>query len=193
MTKNPSLNNDFVLIKSAQQGEASAFGILYDTYIKKIYNFIYYKTLNKEVAEDICSEVFMKAWKNINQFADGSFSAWLYTIARNSISDHYRRAVDISDIDDCWDLSDGEDFLALIDSNLKIEKIKQAMFDLKVQERELLIMRLWLDLSFKEIAEQLNKTEGAVKMSFGRALIALKNKIPLAVFILWPELIKIWK
>jgi RNA polymerase sigma-70 factor (ECF subfamily) len=145
------------------------------------------------VAEDICSEVFMKAWKNINQFSGGSFSAWLYAIARNAVSDHYRRTVEISDIDDCWDLSDGEDFIGLIDSNLKIEKIKKAMFDLKVQERELLIMRLWLDLSFKEIADQLNKTEGAVKMSFGRALIALKNKIPLAIFILWPELIKIWK
>jgi DNA-directed RNA polymerase specialized sigma24 family protein len=67
------------------------------------------------------------------------------------------------------------------------------MSSLKASDRELIIMRLWLDMSFKDIAEQMGKTEGAVKMSFGRALISLKNKIPLALIILWPELIKIWK
>lgn len=193
MTQNSNQTNDLNLVKSIQNGNVSDFGSLYDCYIKKIYDFIYYKTLNKEVAEDICSEVFMKALKNINQFTEGSFGAWLYAIARNAVIDHYRRNVDVSDIEDCWDLSDGEDFLGLIDSNLKVEAIKKAMFDLRIEERELLIMRLWLDLPFKEMAQQLNKTEGAVKMSFNRALINLKNKVPLAIFILWPELIKIWK
>lgn len=193
MTQNSNQSQDLDLVKSIQNGNVSDFGVLYDSYIRKIYDFIYYKTLNKELAEDICSEVFVKALKNIRQFTDGSFCAWLYAIARNAVSDHYRRNVDIADIEDCWDLSDGEDFLGLIDSNLKVEAIKKAMFDLKIQERELLIMRLWLDLPFKEIAQQLNKTEGAVKMSFNRALINLKNKVPLAIFILWPELIKIWK
>ncbi len=185
--------NDFILVQKAQSGDATAFGILYDSYIKKIYNFIYYKTLNKEVAEDVCSETFIKAWKNIGQLHDGSFSAWLYTIARNSVIDYYRQAKDHSNIEDCWDLSDGKDFLEKIDCDLKIEIIKQALSSLKIEERDLLIMRLWLDLPFKEIAEQLNKTEGAAKMSFSRALTSLKNKIPLAIFILGPELLNIWK
>jgi RNA polymerase sigma-70 factor (ECF subfamily) len=193
MTKELNKTNNLVLIEQAQAGQAEAFGKLYDFYIKKIYDFVYYKTLHKNTAEDIVSEVFLKAWKNINQFKDGSFSAWLYAIARNAVIDNYRKQQDLIDIDDCWDLSDGQDFLTKIDSGLKIEKIKQAMSELKSSDRELVIMRLWLDMSFKDIAEQLGKTEGAVKMSFGRALVSLKNKIPLALIILWPELIKIWK
>jgi RNA polymerase sigma-70 factor (ECF subfamily) len=193
MTQEKNQTNDLILIRQAQAGQSEAFGEIYDLYIKKIYDFVYYKTLHKNTAEDVVSEVFLKAWKNINQFKDGSFSAWLYTIARNSIIDNYRKQQDLIDIDDCWDLADGQDFLSKIDGNLKIEKIKQAMSSLKASDRELIIMRLWLDMSFKDIAEQMGKTEGAVKMSFGRALISLKNKIPLALIILWPELIKIWK
>ena len=193
MIKESSQINNLLLIEQAQAGKSEAFGELYDFYIKKIYDFVYYKTLHKNTAEDIVSEVFLRAWKNINQFKDGSFSAWLYAIARNAVIDNYRKQQDLIDIDDCWDLSDGQDFLAKIDGGLKIEKIKQAMSELKSSDRELVIMRLWLDMSFKDIAEQLGKTEGAVKMSFGRALVSLKNKIPLALIILWPELIKIWK
>jgi RNA polymerase sigma-70 factor (ECF subfamily) len=193
MTQEKNQTSDLILIRQAQAGQSEAFGKIYDLYIKKIYDFIYYKTLHKSTAEDIVSEVFLKAWKNINQFKDGSFSAWLYTIARNAIIDNYRKQQDLIDIDDCWDLADGQDFLTKIDGNLKIEKIKQAMSSLKASDRELVIMRLWLDMSFKDIAEQTGKTEGAVKMSFSRALISLKNKIPLALIILWPELIKIWK
>ncbi|MFZ2310227.1 MAG: sigma-70 family RNA polymerase sigma factor [Patescibacteria group bacterium] len=193
MTQEKNQTSDLILIREAQAGQSEAFGKIYDLYIKKIYDFIYYKTLHKNTAEDIVSEVFLKAWKNINQFKDGSFSAWLYAIARNAIIDNYRKQQDLIDIDDCWDLADGQDFLNKIDENLKIEKIKQAMSSLKASDRELIIMRLWLDMSFKDIAEQTGKTEGAVKMSFGRALVSLKNKIPLALIILWPELIKIWK
>lgn len=193
MTKEQNTADNIILVRQAQAGSAEAYGQLYDIYIKKIYDFVYYKTLHKNTAEDIVSEVFLKAWKNINQFQDGNFSAWLYMIARNSVIDNYRQQKNLVNIEDCWDLADGQDFLTKIDSDLKIEKIKLAMSELKNSERELVIMRLWLDLSFKEIAEQLGKTEGAVKMSFARSLSVLKNKVPLAIFILWPELIKIWK
>lgn len=182
-----------VLIRQAQAGDPEAFGRLYDFYIKKIYDFIYYKTLHKDTAEDLTSEVFTKVWKNITQFSTGSFSAWLYTIARNSVVDYYRRQKDNVNLEDCWDLSDNEDFLGRIDDNLKVETIKQAMSELKSAERELIIMRLWLDLSFAEISEQTGRSEGAVKMSFGRALDKIRNKVPLAIFILWPEIIHICK
>jgi RNA polymerase sigma-70 factor (ECF subfamily) len=193
MTSELNKINDLVLVRQAQAGQSESFGLLYDAYIKKIHDFVYYKTLHKNTTEDIVSEVFLKAWKNIKQFQDGNFSAWLYSIARNAVIDNYRKQTNLINIDDCWDLADGQDFMAKIDSNLKIEKIKEAMSGLKAFDRELIIMRLWLDMSFKDIAEQTGKTEGAVKMSFGRALVGLKNKIPLALIILWPELIKIWK
>lgn len=179
------------LIAAAKAGNAEAFGGLYDFYIKKIYDFIYYKTLNQEVAEDLASTTFVKAWRNLAQFKSGRLGAWLYTIARNTVSDYYRQRREHLDIDDCWDLSDGQDFLGNIDKDLHLERLREHFSTLRAQDREILIMRFWQDLSFAEIAERLEKNEGAVKMACSRALQNLKTKMPLAVFILLPELINI--
>lgn len=177
----------------AQNGNSEAFGKLYDIYIKSIYDFVYYKTFNKETAEDITSLVFMKAWKNIAQFREESFVAWLYSIARNAVIDHYRRNRENLDIEDFWDIADQKDMLSQVDIDLKIGDIKKAMQSLSTTEREILIMRFWLDLSFKEIAERLNKNEGAVKMALSRTLNNLRSTIPLALIILAPGIINICK
>jgi len=180
-------------IKSAQNGDSDAFAVLYDAYISQIYKFIYYKTLHQETAEDITADVFIKAWRKLSQFRDGSFIAWLYTIARNAVIDYYRRNREHKNIEDCWDLKDESDFLAMIDQGLNLEKMKAALKFLKSEDREILIMRFWQELSFVEIAERLNKKEGAVKMSCVRALERLRTKMPLALFILLPKLINLWK
>ena len=187
------MHADISILSAAKSGDTTAFGKLYDLYIKKIYDFIYYKTLNKEVAEDITSTVFMKAWKNIQQFSSGSFAAWLYAIARNATSDYYRSLQNNLDIEDCWDLADKTNFLEQIDVDLKVDSIKEAMQSLRSQDREIIIMRFWLDLSFKEIAEQLNRQEGAVKMSLSRALKKLREQLPLVSLIFWPVIINICK
>ena len=84
-------NDEFAIVQSCQKGSVEDFGRLYDLYIKKIYNFIYYKTHHQETAEDLVSIVFTKALKKINTFDNsGTFSAWLYRIARNTVIDHYR-------------------------------------------------------------------------------------------------------
>lgn len=190
------LNNkikELELVKSAQNGNSEAFGFLYDAYISQIYNFIYYKTLQKEIAEDIAAEVFLKAWQKINQFKEGSFIAWLYTIARNKVIDYYRRYHDCKDINDCWDLKDSSDLISEVDLILDIDKLKKYLRLLKNEDRELLIMRFWQELSFAEIAERLGKTEGAVKMSCSRALDRLRSQTSLSLFILLPTLINLWK
>lgn len=145
--------------------------------------------MNRDNAEDITSEVFMKAWKNISQFQGDSLAAWLYSISRNAVIDHYRRQKTTTDIEDCWDLSGDSDLLDKTDQSLRMEVIRQALKELSPREREIIIMRLWLDLSFKEISERLEKQEGAVKMAFKRSLIKLKSKVPLAIFLIWPSLI----
>lgn len=189
MSKILEPNHELDLIRAAKNGSQSAFGQLYDAYVKKIYDFIYYKTMNRDNAEDITSEVFMKAWKNISQFQGDSLAAWLYSISRNAVIDYYRRQKTTTDIEDCWDLSSDSDLLDKTDQSLRMEVIRQALKELSPREREIIIMRLWLDLSFKEISERLEKQEGAVKMAFKRSLIKLKSKVPLAIFLIWPSLI----
>ena len=168
----------------AKNGDKEAFAYLYNIYIKKIYNFVYFKTLHQDIAEDLTSQIFLKALKNINKFKDNNFSAWIYTIARNTVIDHYRSNKDIKNIDDCWDLSGADNLTDDFDNNLKISQIREAMNELSTANRELLIMRLWLDLPFKDIAIILDKSESAVKMSFGRTLNQLKRKISPTLFLL---------
>lgn len=181
------------LVTDAKQGDAEAFGRLYDGHIKPIYDFIFYKTLNKEIAEDITSTVFMKAWKNISQCQAESFSAWLYSIARRAVADYYRQKKDNIDIDDCWDLADSEDMFTKIETNLQIGTIKEELKKLKNQDREIIIMRFWLGLSFQEIANYLDKNEGAVKMSLSRALKDIRARVSVSLIILFPVIIKIYE
>lgn len=78
------------LALKARLGDSEAFASLYNANIKKIYDFIFFKTLSKELSEDLVSQVFLKALKNIGRFKSDNFSAWLYTIARHTIVDYYR-------------------------------------------------------------------------------------------------------
>lgn len=183
--------SDLDLVRRAQAGDGAAFGELYDTYIKSIYSFIFYKTLIKETAEDITSIVFTKAWQKIGQFKGESVAAWLYAISRNAVADYYRSEKNNLNIEDFWDLAATDNFLEKIDSGLAIREIKRAMGSLSAREREIIIMRFWLDMSFKEIATSFGKQEGAVKMMLKRSLQSVKNKIPLALIILGPNIINI--
>jgi len=177
---------EYSLALAAKKGEAEAFGRLYESYIKKIYDFIYYKTLNKETAEDLTSAVFVKAWDKMPSFRGESFAAWLYAIARNAVIDHYRQEKATTDIEDCWDIADNQDFISRIDNNLRLSSIKEALSSLKPAAREVLIMRFWLDLSFREIAERSGRSEAAAKMMLARALREIRGQVSLALLLLWP-------
>jgi len=183
--------SDLDLLQQAKTGDGEAFGKLYDIYIKPIYDFIFYKTLIKETAEDITSTVFTKAWQKIGQFKGESVAAWLYAISRNAVADYYRREKNNLNIEDFWDLANTDNFLEKVDLGLTFREIKKAMQSLSAREREIIIMRFWLDMSFKEIAASLEKQEGAVKMALKRSLQSIKNKIPLALIILGPNIINI--
>lgn len=177
------------LALKARLGDSEAFASLYNANIKKIYDFIFFKTLNKELSEDLVSQVFLKVLKNISRFKSDNFSAWLYTIARHTIVDYYRCNRETKNIEDCWDLADSINLTDDADDNLNLEKIREAMRYLSAADREILIMRLWLDLPFKEIACSLNKKEAAVKMSFGRALDRLRQKVSPELLLLFLSII----
>ena len=181
------------LVKLAQVGDRHAFAKLYDFYLRKIYDFVFFKTMQKEQTEDIVSQVFLKAWKNINSYKQNSFSAWLYKIARNAVIDFYRQDKNNKNIDDFWDLASNDDLLSQTNNSLQLQKIKKLMVDLKSEERDIIIMRFWLDLPFKEIAQRLSKNEGAIKMSLKRTLEKIKGEALLLLIITSPQIENIWK
>ena len=173
-------------IQQCQNGDVEAFGVLYDRYIKKIYDFVYYKTMHKETAEDLVSIVFTKALEKINTFRiqEGYFSAWLYRIARNTVIDHYRTLKKEKDIDDVWDLSSNEDIERDAHNRMQLEKVDKYLHTLSADQRDIIIMRLWQDMAHAEIAEVLGKNESAVKVAYSRAMRDLRKNVDMLILLL---------
>lgn len=174
-----------LIIEEIQKGNTTEFGKIYDHYIKKIYRFVYYKTHHKENAEDITSKVFIKAFENIRKFnpKKGNFQGWIYKIARNSVIDFYRSQKLEENIDDAWDLETGEDVEGDTEIRIKIKEIKEYLKDLSPIQRDIIIMRVWQELSYKEIAEAIGKNEANCKMIYVRGVKKLKDVMPLALFL----------
>lgn len=174
-----------VLIKKCQQGELENFSELYDNYVHRIYDFIYFKTYHKETAEDLTSQVFIKALEKIATYKEnkGSFNSWLYKIAGNTVIDHYRTNKKELNIEDVFDLAEDKDLLIDLDAQAGLKRVRSYLKKLKPQQRNILIMRLWQNLSYSEIASSLNLSEAACKMTYSRTIRQLRIDMPLAVFI----------
>ncbi len=175
------------LIKKCQEEDLDNFGLLYDAYIEKIFNFIYYRTSSQEVAEDLTSQTFFKALKNISKFQGQYFSAWLFRIARNTVIDHYRTSRPVEDIDNFTDLKAFKDLEKETDDKELLSEVKKALEFLKPEQKEIVIMRVWDELSYKEIAEITGKSEANCKMIFSRVVNSLRHKVsfPAILFLLF--------
>ena len=173
-----------ILLLDCQQGNTQSFGPLYDRYIKDIYRFVYYRVHHKETAEDLTSTVFFKALDRINQCdPEKSFSAWLYQIARNTIIDHYRTRKKTMNIEDAWDIADDSDYDADIHLKSQLKEIKKHLSSLSAIQRNILIMRVWEEKSYREIAEIIEKSEDNCKVIFSRAVAELKKLVPISALI----------
>ena len=176
---------ELLLIKKCQQGELENFSELYDNYVRRIYDFIYFKTYHNETAEDLTSQVFIKALEKIATYkeAKGSFNSWLYKIAGNTVIDHYRTNKKESNIEDIFDLAEDNDLVLDLDVKANLFQVKSYLKKLKPQQRNILIMRLWQNIPYSEIASSLNISEAACKMAYSRTIRQLRLDMPLAVFI----------
>ncbi len=163
------------LIARAQKHEQSAFGELYDMYAQRIYRFISFKVATREQAEDILQETFLKAWQALPKLRLEKlyFSAWLYTIARNLVNDHYRtlkRRPTPDDIENFYDLADSDDPLDNVASRLEEEKLRSCLNDLPSDYRQVLDLRFLQEFTVEETANIMRKTAIAVRVMQHRAI-----------------------
>lgn len=166
--------------------DPKAFEAQYDAYVRKIYKYVYYRTQHRETAEDLTSQVFLKALDKLDSFDEsrGTFSAWIYGIARNALTDHYRASRDTIDIDDVWDLRSDEDVARDVEARERVEKLRPYLQALPKDQRDLVFLRLWDGLSYKEIAELTGRSEDACKMAFSRTIARLRKEVPSAILML---------
>ncbi|MFH0951390.1 MAG: RNA polymerase sigma factor [bacterium] len=174
------------VINKCQQGELKQFSWLYDRYARKIYDFVYYKTMHQETAQDLTSQTFLKALSGLPSFdaSQGSFSAWLYRIARNNVIDHYRSQKNDQDISTVWDLSNNSSLADEVADKITLEKVRQYLEQLSAQQKDIIIMRLWDGLSYQEIANITDQSETNCRMIVSRGLKKIQAVLLTVVLII---------
>jgi RNA polymerase sigma-70 factor (ECF subfamily) len=171
-------------IVAAASGDRQAFAEIYDAYIDKIYAYLYCNSRHRETAEDLASQVFFQAWKNVSSLdPDKQPSSWLYRIARNLWIDHYRSSHRVAELNEAESLADDSDPLSETDNRWRLAQIEKYLKTLDPLQREVVILRVWHDLSYQEIAAVIGKSEAASKMLFARALSKMKENLPLTALL----------
>jgi RNA polymerase sigma-70 factor (ECF subfamily) len=161
---------------------ADAFGELYDHYFSQIYRFVYSRLRNQEAAEDVTSEVFFKALRAIGRYRSTGppFSAWLYQISTNAITDHHRSKKPTSELEAAFDLAVDEPGLdEQIAQKQEAARIWAVIDTLPEQQRMALTLKLGEDLKLAQIGVIMGKSEGAVKLLVHRAMQSMRKKLDL--------------
>ena len=163
-------------IKNLNQSQSIAFAQVYDLYIGQIYGYLFNRVQNRQIAEDLTSEVFFKALKAFDRFDSNraSVKTWLYQIARNHLIDYYRTRKVTEDIEQVELVSENQEMDSELENILNLEKLRKLLSELPEESRELITLRIWDELSYKEIAEVTGKNEGALKVAFSRVLKQLQ-------------------
>lgn len=166
------------IIARAQAGDESAFGELYARYARHILRYMYVRTREPELAQDLTQEVFIRVIKGISGLqyrGEKMFLGWLYTIAGNVlVGQARRRQISASSLSDSADITDprGQEAVSSLFERLSLQ---HAIAQLTVEQQHVLMLKFFGDMTNQEIAATIGKTEGAVKALQHRAIQTLQQ------------------
>ncbi len=176
------LITDAVLVKNYINGDESALSILINRHKQKIYSFIYSKVFDRDITEDVFQDTFIKVIRTLKRGKyneEGKFLPWVMRIAHNLVIDHFRRNSRMPKFDNSGEFSI---FSVLSDSALNAEKslikdqvesdVRRIIEELPQDQKQVLVMRMYQDMSFKEISE---RTGVSINTALGRMRYALIN------------------
>lgn len=147
---------------------------IYNNYFKDVYLFIYSLSKDKHIAEDLTSETFLKAVKSIDSFKGNcNIKVWLFQIAKNSYYSYVRKNKNLVDLDSVPEIKDDTDVEKLVYSYEESMKIHEILHNLSEPYKEVFTLRVFGELSFKQISNLFGKTYNWACVTFHRA----KNKI----------------
>jgi RNA polymerase sigma-70 factor (ECF subfamily) len=161
---------------SRAKTSSEAFGELYELHFERVYRYVAKRVSNREVAEDIVSDVWLKVLDKIDTYEDMGrpFASWLFSISANTVKDYYRRHRQVVNFEDVEEILYSEGKEEEILSRIHLD---EAITNLTPSQQEVVLMRFEEDLKFQEIAASLGKSEGSVKALMVRALKALREYI----------------
>ena len=160
--------------------DPGAFGELYDRHFLQIYKFVYSRVRDQSMAEDVTSDVFMKALRSIGRYQDTGrpISAWLYQIAINAVADRFRSARPLDDIDDQRDLAAAGPGLEQIAAQRdELRRIWAIVETLPKQQRVAMVLKFQEDMKIEDIAGVMGKSSGAVKLLIHRGVLKVRQSV----------------
>ena len=176
------LISDATLVSHYIIGDESSLEILIKRHKQRIYSFIYSKVFDRDIAEDIFQDTFIKVIRTLKRGAyneEGKFLPWVMRISHNLVIDHFRKNNRMPKFDNSGEFSI---FSVLSDSALNAEKtliktqveqdVRRVIEELPEDQKQVLVMRMYNDMSFKEISE---KTGVSINTALGRMRYALIN------------------
>lgn len=171
------------LVHAAQEGDRSAFGQLYDSYVDVVFRYVLFRVGDRELAEDVTSETFLRALRKITSitYQGRDVGAWFVTIARNLVLDHvkssrYRLEVTTAEVDDSRPVEGGPEQQVLAGATR--DALLQCVSQLGDDQRECIVLRFLQGLSVAETAAVMERNEGAVKALQHRAVRRLAQLLP---------------
>jgi RNA polymerase sigma-70 factor (ECF subfamily) len=174
--------SDEIILAQAAQGNGEAFGVLYERYLGRIYNYIFYRTGSTHDAEDLTARVFIRAMQHIGHYHDRGlpFSAWLYRIAHNLVANWHRdnsrrKEVPLEDSVSVRYLQGHPEAVVL--QMEERERLLRVIRRLSPERQQLLILKFSDTLSNAEIGLIMGRSEGAVKSLYHRTLLALREEL----------------
>jgi len=162
--------------------DADAFGLLYERHVRRIYNYIFYRTGNHHDAEDLTARVFQRALRHVGKFEDKGvpFSAWLYRIAHNLVANWHRdrsRRPTVPLEDNLLPSGGGPHPEAVAVASEEQRLLIEAVRRLPGDRQQLLILKFVERLSNAEIGVIMGRTEGAIKSLYHRTLNTLRDEL----------------
>ena len=182
----PELKDEKTLLLAAQEDQ-EAFGALYERYVGRIYNYIYYRTGNQHDAEDLTARVFFRALRHIEYYTDRGlpFSAWLYRIAHNLVANWHRdnsrrKEVPLEEIILVRQGSEHPEVLLM--QSEEQDNLLEIIRGLPPERQQLLILKFVEHLSNAEIGQIMGRSEGAVKSLYHRTLLSMRDEFGIATY-----------
>ena len=167
------------IVKQAQKGDKKAFEALYTTYYAKLYRYCVINIYKSELAQDICQESFIRAWKSLPTFTldkGGTFQAYLFRIARNLIIDLSRKKKEFS-LAEYIEIETHEHYEEKLDQEDEVRKMKLALAKLEEVDRQIIILRYFEEMGHSEVAKIIGIKEGALRVRTIRLLKKMKDLI----------------
>ena len=165
------------LIVRAQEGDRDAFGQIYNLFYKRIYRYCQFNIGQRETAQDLCQETFLRAWKTLPSFSQrqgSSFQAYLFRISHNLVIDSKRKKKEIR-LAKYQDVEEPSYLDEQIERQETSQKLKEALAKLHPVERQIIVLRYFEEMTTTEVARVVGLREGTLRVRAHRVLKKLKQ------------------